>query len=376
MTTDEKPTSKFIDVKREQEKAYVVLEGEWTVRNAALIERAIKAAKQELGDQAFEVKGAEIEKLDTSGAILLKRLLPGKKAPDDLAEKQRALLDFLPEFSEYKPPKKHEKPAAERFFIAVGKNTFIARDFLWEIIVFIGQAFFRLVRNFARPHHFRLPSIARHMQETGINALSIVSLLAVMISMVITYQGALQLETLGAEIYTVDLTVIALLREMAVLVTAIMVAGRSGSAFAAEIGVMKIRDEVSALRTMGLDPVEVLVLPRILALVVTLPILTLVADVVGLAGTALMAKSLLNLSVEQYLTRVQSVATATTFLVGMIKAPVFAILIAIIGCYQGLNVSGSAESIGRRTTLAVVQSIFTVITADAFFSVVFSHWDI
>jgi phospholipid/cholesterol/gamma-HCH transport system permease protein len=376
MTTDEKRTSGFLEVRHEHEKTYVVLEGEWTVGNAAPIERAIMAAKRQLGDQAFEVRGAEIEKLDTSGAILLKRLLPGKKVPDDLAENQQALLDFLPEFSEYRPPKKHEKPAAERFFIVVGKNTFIARDFLWEVGVFIGRAFVCLLRNLAQPRRFRLPSIARHMQETGINAVSIVSLLAVMISMVITYQGALQLEKLGAEIFTVDLTVIALLREMSVLVTAIMVAGRSGSAFAAEIGVMKIRDEVNALRTMGLDPVEVLVLPRMLALVVTLPILTIVADVIGLAGTAVMAKSLLNLSLEQYLTRVLSVATPTTFLIGMIKAPVFAVLIAIIGCYQGLSVSGSAESIGRRTTLAVVQSIFIVITADAFFSVVFSHWGI
>jgi phospholipid/cholesterol/gamma-HCH transport system permease protein len=217
-----------------------------------------------------------------------------------------------------------------------------------------------------------VPSIVRHVQETGIQALPIVAALAVLISMVITYQGFIQLRKFGAVIYTVDLTVISLLREMGVLVTAIMVAGRSGSAFAAEIGVMKLREELSALKTIGLDPIEVLVLPRILALVITLPLLTFLADVIGLAGGGIMSFLLINISPYQYLTRVQTVADLTTFFVGMIKAPVFACLIAVIGCYQGLSVTGSAESVGRRTTLSVVQAIFLVIMTDAFFSIIFS----
>jgi phospholipid/cholesterol/gamma-HCH transport system permease protein len=159
---------------------------------------------------------------------------------------------------------------------------------------------------------------------------------------------------------------------MGVLVTAIMVAGRSGSAFAAEIGVMKLRDEVNALTTMGMDPIEVLVVPRVIALMLTLPLLTFLADLIGLIGGGLMSLSLLNVSFHQYFLRVQDVATPTMFFIGMIKAPVFAFVIAIIGCYQGLNVSGSAESIGKRTTLAVVQAIFIVIAADALFSVLFS----
>jgi phospholipid/cholesterol/gamma-HCH transport system permease protein len=228
------------------------------------------------------------------------------------------------------------------------------------------------VRNFAHPRHFRLPSIIRHIDQTGFRALPIVGLLAVMISMVVAYQGAVQLKKFGADIYTVDLTVISLLREMGALITAIMVAGRSGSAFAAEIGVMKLREEVNALRTMGLDPIEVLVLPRVIALVVALPLLTFLADVIGLAGGGIMSLSLLNISFHQYLIRVESVATLSTFFVGMIKAPVFAFVIAVIGCYQGLNVSGSAESIGRKTTFSVVQAIFIVIMVDAIFSVIFS----
>jgi phospholipid/cholesterol/gamma-HCH transport system permease protein len=197
-------------------------------------------------------------------------------------------------------------------------------------------------------------------------------LLAILISMVITYQGAVQLRKFGAVIFTIDLTVIALLREMGVLITAIMVAGRSGSAFAAEIGAMKIRDEINALQTMGLDPIEVLVVPRLIALVIVLPLLTFLADVIGLAGGGVMSLSLLNISFPQYFSRVEDVATTTMFFVGMVKAPVFAFAIAVIGCYQGLNVSGSAESVGKLTTLSVVQAIFVVIMADGLFSVAFS----
>ena len=254
--------------------------------------------------------------------------------------------------------------------------SFAARGFLWAIFVFIGQISVCFAQNLARPRHFRLPSIVRHIEETGERALPIISLLAVLISMVITYQGAIQLKKFGADIYTVDLTVVSLLREMGVLITAIMVAGRSGSAFAAEIGVMKLREEVSALRTMGLNPIEVLVLPRVIALVITLPLLTFLADLIGLSGGGLMSLSLLNISFHQYMVRVQEVANWDMFFVGMIKAPVFAFVIAIVGCYQGLNVSGSAESIGKRTTLAVVQAIFIVIMADALFSVVFSKMGI
>jgi phospholipid/cholesterol/gamma-HCH transport system permease protein len=191
-------------------------------------------------------------------------------------------------------------------------------------------------------------------------------------SMVISYQAAIQLQKFGADIFTIDLMVISLLREMGVLVTAIMVAGRSGSAFAAEIGVMKLREEVDALRTIGMDPVEVLVLPRLIALIIVLPLLTLIADMVGLAGGGVMSVLLLDISLTQYIDRAQHVATYTMFYVGMIKAPVFAFLIAVIGTYQGMNVSGSAESVGRLTTVAVVQSIFLVIMTDGLFSIIFA----
>jgi len=365
------PHKKFVEVKQAADKACVVLDGEWTVEHAGAVERDIEQAANELDDRPFEIASGQIEKLDTSGAFLLKKLLR-KEEPPSLTDSQRALLEFLPAFSEYSPHAKETRPAYVVLFTRVGEMTFAALDFLLAIFVFIGRISFRFVRNFHDPHRFRLPSIVRHIEETALRALPLIGLLAVLISMVITYQGAVQLRKFGAATYTIDLTVISLLREMAVLITAIMVAGRSGSAFAAEIGVMKLREEVNALRTMGLDPIEVLVVPRVIALLIALPVLTFLADVIGLIGGGLMSLSLLNISFHQYFNRVQDVADVNMFLVGMIKAPVFAFVIAVIGCYQGLSVMGSAESIGRRTTLAVVQAIFVVIMADALFSVVFS----
>ena len=369
MASKNRSTSKFAEIKDSHGKQTLVLDGDWTVDNAGAIEKAV--AQIPRTERGVAVQAESLGKLDTSGALLLKRLLPGNKLPAGLKPQQKAILEFLPEFAEYKPAKEKEKPGA--FFRAVGQQACAGLEFLCGVLTLIGRVFSVFVRNLKEPRRYRFPSIVRHAQETGIEALLIISLLAVLISMVITFQGAVQLKKFGAGIFTIDLTVVALLREMGVLVTAIMVAGRSGSSFAAEIGVMTLREEVNALRTMGMDPVEVLVAPRVIALLVTLPLLTFVADAVGVIGAGLMAQPLLGVSITQYFARVQATATTTMLFVGLIKAPAFAFLIAVIGCYQGLNVSGSAESVGRTTTLAVVQSIFMVIMADALFSILFSQ---
>jgi phospholipid/cholesterol/gamma-HCH transport system permease protein len=367
---------RFMEIKQEQDKAVLLLSGDWTIENAAPIEQEIEHAVRELDHRPYEVAADRIGKLDTSGAFLLKKLTVAEKSPPRLGPTLQPVLSFLPDYAEYAPPAERERATFVAAFSYIGEKTFRALDFSWDVFAFVGRVSVRFLSNLAHPHHFRLPSIVRHVQETGISALPIIGLLGVLMTMVITYQGAIQLRRFGADIYTIDLTVISLLREMGVLITAIMVAGRSGSAFAAEIGVMNLRDEVSALRTMGMDPIEVLVLPRVIALLITLPLLTFLADVIGLLGGGLMSMSLLNLSFDQYVRRVAEVATPTTFFIGMIKAPVFAFIIAIIGCYQGLKVSGSAESVGKRTTLAVVQAIFVVIMADGLFSIAFSEADI
>ena len=372
MASKTRSSTKFAEIQDAGGRSTLVLDGDWTVDNAGAIENAV--AEIARGEGGYTVRAENLGKLDTSGALLLKRLLPEKKLPTGLKPQQKAILEFLPDFAEYKPETEKKPPGA--FFRTIGKQTFAALEFLQGVLTLIGRVFVVFARNLKDPRRFRFPSIVRHAQETGIEALLIIGLLAVLISMVITFQGAVQLKKFGAGIFTIDLTVVALLREMGVLVTAIMVAGRSGSSFAAEIGVMTLREEVNALRTMGMDPVEVLVAPRVIALLITLPLLTFIADAVGIIGAGLMAPPLLGLSLEQYFQRVQATATVTMLFVGLIKAPAFAFLIAIIGCYQGLNVSGSAESVGRTTTLSVVQSIFMVIMADALFSILFSQLDI
>ncbi len=350
----------------------IVLRGEWVVFHAGALERAVDALLPRLKDRTAEIDASGIEKLDTAGAWQLRRLLEAGKPGAALTERQRALLDFLPAAFE-RPAPKRRVPFIVEVMIAFGMRVEDTLSFMYDLMAFIGQVFIRLILNFRHPRHFRFPEIVRHINETGIRALPIVSLLAILMSMVIAYQAAIQLKKFGASVFTIDLTVISLLREMGVLITAIMVAGRSGSAFAAEIGVMKLREEVDALKTIGLDPVEILVLPRVIALIIVLPLLTFLADVMGLFGGALMSITLLDIPLGQYLQRVSAVGTPIMFFVGMIKAPVFAFLIAVIGTYQGMNVSGSAESVGKLTTVAVVQSIFSVIMADAFFSIVFSQ---
>jgi phospholipid/cholesterol/gamma-HCH transport system permease protein len=216
----------------------------------------------------------------------------------------------------------------------------------------------------------------RHVYETGFTAVPIVSLIAFLIAVIVAYIGAQQLRKFGGEIFVVDLVTVSVLRELGVLLTAIIVAGRSGSAFAAEIGAMKLNDEVDALRAMGMDPVEVLVLPRILGLVIALPALTIVADAMGLAGGALLSWYLVDIPFGQYVERVQGSISEFTFWVGLIKAPVFAVLIAVVGTLRGMQVRSSSRELGRLTTAAVVQSIFLVILADAVFAVIFMEIDI
>jgi phospholipid/cholesterol/gamma-HCH transport system permease protein len=211
------------------------------------------------------------------------------------------------------------------------------------------------------------------MQEVGLNAVPIVALMGFLIGIVLAFQGAVQLRQFGAEIFVVDLIAVSVLRELGILLTAIIVAGRSGSAFTASIGSMKVREEIDAMRTLGLDPIEVLVLPRVLALIIMLPILGLIANIFALLGGGLMSWAELGISPSMFLTRFVENTDVWHLAVGLIKAPFFAFIISIVGCWQAMQVGGSSESVGRRTTQSVVQSIFLVIVADACFSVFFAE---
>jgi phospholipid/cholesterol/gamma-HCH transport system permease protein len=243
------------------------------------------------------------------------------------------------------------------------------------VLAFFGRITAVLGHSFTHPRVLRLPSIVRHIHETGVTAIPIVSLIAFLISVVVAYLGAQQLSKFGATIFVVDLVTIAVLREMGVLLTAIIIAGRSGSAFAAEIGVMQLNQETDALRAMGLNPIELLVVPRVVALIIALPCLTVIADAMGLAGGGLLSLVQLHIPLTQFTVRLREALSPTTFWAGMVKAPVFALLIGMVGSYRGMQVRDSARELGRMTTMAVVLSIFLVILADAFFAVLFQQLD-
>jgi phospholipid/cholesterol/gamma-HCH transport system permease protein len=254
---------------------------------------------------------------------------------------------------------------------ALGRHVVRVLDDTREGLAFFGRVAVTAVTSAGSIRRLRPIAIARHVYDTGVTAIPIVALIAFLISVIIAFLSAQQLQRFGAEIFVVDLVTIGVLRELGVLLTSIIVAGRSGSAFAAEIGAMCLNEEVDALYATGADPYELLVLPRILGLVIALPLLTIIADAIGLTGGALLCRYLLNIPLTQYISRVNDSIGPATFWVGVLKAPVFALLIALAGVYRGLQVRDSSRELGRLTTLAVVQSIFLVIFADAVFAVIF-----
>ena len=320
-----------------------------------------------------------VEALDTGGAWLLITLLARLKAEGVEAELRgasdaqtsliAAVTKSLPGGEAEAPPERGLTAWLEGLgrITAQGARTFV------ELLGFLGLVLARLGNTVLHPRRLRLTSLVHHMQETGLNAVPIVSLMAFLIGVVLAFQGAVQLRQFGAEVFVVNLIAVSVLRELGILLTAIIVAGRSGSAFTAAIGSMKLREEIDAMRTLGLDPIEVLVLPRVIALMLMLPVLGFVADIAGLFGGALMSWIELGVSPGMFITRLYDTTDIWHLGIGFIKAPFFAAIIGIIGCFEGLRVTGSAESVGRLTTTSVVLSIFLVIVADAVFSIFFAE---
>ena len=273
------------------------------------------------------------------------------------------------------PPTSSSEPAFEPV-TALGKQVTRRLQDVKFALDFIGRACVAFARACTSWRRLRPASIARHVYETGVTAIPIVSLIAFLITLIIAYIAAQQAREYGAEIFVVDIVTVGVLRELGVLLTAIIVAGRSGSAFAAEIGAMKLNEEVDALHAIGVEPHEVLIVPRVIGLVIAMPLLAVIADGIGLTGGALLCKWLLDMPLVLYLERVQDAIAPTTFWVGIIKAPVFGLLIALSGTYRGLQVRDSSRELGRLTTVAVVQSIFLVIFANAMFAIAFWQLDI
>ncbi len=353
------------------------LSGRWTVGRLVQIEQAL-AALPATGIKHVQVECKALEHADLSAIWLLQGKLQRYQETGitlEFTDDPPDHFAFLNDLQTHTPSAHVAQEAAmlwpEQVIAGFGKIAVELGEHAVGHLDHFGRIVYTHARAWRHPSRLRAPSIVRHAYEAGIQALPIVAMIAFFVAVIIAYIGASQLRDFGAGIYTVDLITVGVLRELGVLLTAIIVAGRSGSAFAAEIGVMQLNDEIDALKSIGLDPVEVLVVPRVLGLIIALPLLTIVADAMGMAGGALLSNWLLDISVPQYIARVQDALAPTTFWAGLIKAPVFALLIAMIGTYRGMQVRNSSRELGRLTTTAVVESIFMVIFANAIFAVIY-----
>lgn len=348
--------------------------GAWTVQGIARLERRLEVLSWP-SERDLVIDGSAISELDTAGAWLLHRTIRAVEQRgrnvrmDGLRPEFSALLQLI---ASRPATPEHAAPAKPGLLTNIGQRAWRGLIGMAGMLSFIGESALILLRSLAQPRRIRWRPILHNLQTAGFEALPIVGLLSFLMGFVIAYQGADQLQRFGANIFIVDLVGLSMLRELSPLLTAIIVAGRSGSAYAAQIGTMKVTEEIDALRTVGVGPAEMLVLPKMLALIIALPLLTVWADVAGVFGGMLMARSQLDVSFDVFLDRLGDAVSLSSFLTGIGKAPVFAAIIALVGCYQGFQVTGSADSVGGQTTVSVVQSIFLVILADALFSVVFN----
>ena len=370
----------FLESHRDDAKLKLMLHGAWGARAIASI-RAEALALDLVGVTEADIHAGSAESLDLAGAWALDdltRRLAGHGVAVHFADGEPHALQLVRSALHADPA---DRPAALRQLSSSNPVEYIGRTTLERVrgvrdgLAFIGRATMIFLHGLTRWRRLRPISVARHVFDTGITAIPIVSLIAFLISVIVAYLSASQLRNYGADIYVVDLITVGVLRELAVLLTAIIVAGRTGSSFAAEIGSMKLNEEIDALNATGVNEIEGLVLPRGLGLVIALPLLTFIADVIGLAGGALLCMNLLDMPLQQFLARANEAIAPTTFWAGMIKAPVFAVLIAMAGTFRGMQVRGSSRELGRLTTVAVVQAIFLVLLADALFAVLYMKID-
>jgi phospholipid/cholesterol/gamma-HCH transport system permease protein len=360
----------------------LALSGTWTARGMGAVTRQLDALRLPPKSQAV-ADGAQIAALDTAGAWVLHKLLLRLRSEGTtltvrgLRPEFAALLEVVAQQAAAQQGADCTPPAAPRSALdSLGRSAADAFEQSLALLGFVGESAVALAGCIAHPARFRWRPILHNVRTAGFNALPIVGLLSFLLGVVVAYQGADQLRQYGANIFIADLIGLSMLREFAPLITAIIIAGRSGSAYAAQIGTMTVTEEIDAMRTLGIAPLDLLVLPKILALLIALPLLTVFADVLGVLGGMIMARAQLGVGYGEFLDRFVKAISITSYLVGICKAPVFAAIIAVVGCFQGFRTKGGADSVGRQTTRSVVQSIFLVIVADALFSVAFSALDL
>lgn len=350
------------------------LSGDWILAHAAPLREAV-AAHAASAPARLDASG--IGRIDTAGASLLLDLAGagGLESITALAPAHQRLVAAVAAALPGAEPSPRGGWGFGAFVAGIGESLVQLWGNILKLVAFLGLLLETLPGVLVSPSRWRVTSLVVQVEQTGFNAVPIIALLTFLVGAVVAFLGATVLREFGATLYTVDLIAYSFLREFGVLLTAIMVAGRSGSAFTAQLGSMKSREEIDAIRTLGMSPMDVLVVPRVMALVLALPMLTVLAMLSGILGGAVVCALALDVSPTMYFARVQEVTELRHFWVGLSKAPVFAVMIALIGCLEGFKVSGSAESVGRHTTSSVVQSIFVVILIDALAAVFFMEMD-
>ncbi|WP_425480685.1 ABC transporter permease [Lysobacter silvisoli] len=345
------------------------LSGRWTLDHAHAISAALHGAPA--GEVSVDATG--VERLDSLGVLQLMRFARRRELDFDafeFHEAHRALVVAIEDVADERPKKKREYGV----YAALARLGYAVTDNWKEVlalVAFFGETLVKMLRLFKEPGRFRPTATVHHMEQVGLDAVPLIALLCYLVGAVVAFLGATILRDFGATIFVVELVSIAFLREFGVLLTAIVLAGRTASAFTAQIGAMVSREEVDAIRTLGMDPIDLLVIPRVLALLVMLPLLTFIAMIAGLLGGLTVGAYNLDIPPQQYLARMHDTMELRHVLVGLSKAPIFALLISLIGCLEGLQVQGTAQSVGERTTSSVVQAISLVIVIDAFAAIWF-----
>ncbi|MFI0471399.1 MlaE family lipid ABC transporter permease subunit [Halomonas sp. HMF6819] len=347
----------------------LTLQGEWTLEHYATLKKALDGLDPKAN---AEIKLLGFERIDTAGAALLINLLGVERAgqvdewASDLPKSQRALIMRIASAMDVSLT--HDTDTPNRLvsmLVGIGAQVEGLYRQQRELLGFIGLVLATALPIMINPRRWRVTATVAHVQQSGLNAVPIVMLLTFMVGAVVAFLGATVLQSFGATVYTINLVAFSFLREFGVLLAAILLAGRTASAFTAQLGAMKSNEEIDALKALGLDPIELLVLPRILAMLVSLPLLAFIGMLSGLLGGAVVSAVSLDIPFYQFMNTLQESVSLNHFLVGLAKAPVFAFIIAVIGCLEGFKVAGSAQSVGAHTTSSVVQSIFMVILIDA-----------
>lgn len=367
-----------LEISRRDEDVLLTATGAWTIGSGRELDAELRKLSAADARKVVFIL-ADLTALDTVGAWLIartQRQLAAAGIPTDVGGAKpghQALLNRVIEAGACPPLAPQPRFNVVDAIADLGEAVFTAARQGRDMLGFLGAVVYAAGRVLRHPGRIRFVSVVSQIEQHGLNAMPIIGLLLFLVGIVVAYQGYDQLRQFGAEIFTVNLVGISVLREMGVLISAIVIAGRSGSAFTAQIGTMQVNEEIDAMRTLGLDPLEVLVLPRMLALMVALPLLTFFANIMAILGGAFLSSLVMDMTFAQFLNLLNQAVTITHFWVGMVKAPVFAAIIALVGCFEGMRVRGSAESVGRLTTQSVVEGLFLVIVFDALFANLFSY---